>query len=407
MKIAIIVHRLTFKGGTQRQALELARNLLKKGHTVKLYAFEVDRKNTYTDLINGLDVITLSDYDPHRVESFLGFFTRPSYLAWWFKRNRNARRLAHLIDPDTDILNPHAFYVYAVSYYFKKEIRDIPAVWMLNTMTFRTWKFWRAKELNPDFSVSFFKKLFYRIMDWTELRLFINPHRIVVLNSINKALVQKYMGKEAIQVRTGADLNRFMYRAREGRRNKKARLFGVGALFEHRRFEDAIEAVKILNDRGYDVSLDIVGDTAQRSAYYEMLKKLVRKWDLGARVRFLGIISEEELVRVYQGHDIGVFPSILHPGNLATLEAMACGAPVIVSKGASLHEMLTDGENALLVNEKSSEDIAEAVEQLISHPELYRTLSKNGRRFVENNISWQKYAEAMESIFRVAASRNV
>lgn len=402
MKIAVIIHRLTFKGGTQRQALELARELKKLGHKVKLYVFEYDPVNTYTELLQGLDVVSLpTEYAPKKVEPFWVFFTRPSFLAWWFKRNRWSRRLAYLIDKDTDILNPHAFYVYAVSYYFKKEIKDVPAVWMLNTMTLRSWKFWRAGELNLDFRVPLPKRIFYRIMDWIELDTFIRPHRIVVLNSDNQRYVKEWMGKEAEVVRTGADLEKFKYKKREPLRAKPVRLLGVGALFEHRRYEDAIEAVKLLVQKGYDVYFGIVGDVNRKPEYYAKLSGLISNLNLQKQVKFLGVVSEEELLRLYYESDVGVFPSTLHPGNLATFEMMACGTPVIVSRGASTSELLTHEENAILVNPKEPQGIASAFEVLLNNPKLYLKLSKNGRSFIEKNLTWSQYAKSMLKIFEL------
>ncbi len=401
MKIAIIVHRLTFKGGTQRQALELAQELKKLGHWVKLYTFEYDPAETYTDLTKGLEVIVLKNYDPKYVEPFFGFFIRPSYLAWWFKRNRAARQLAHMIDQDTDVLNPHAFYVYAVSRYFKKEIRDIPSIWMLNTMTLRGWKFWRAKELDPSFRVSSLKRFFYRIMDFFEWFLFIRNQKITVLNKINQEYVRTWMGKEAVMVTLGGNAASFPYVPRHGIAGKNIALLCVGALFPHRRFEDAIEAVKMLVGLGYDPVLSIIG-TQTDKLYYEMLQRLVRDRGLEKRVVFCGTVSEEELRRLYRESDIGLFPSILHPGNLATFELMATGTPVVVSRGAATSALLTDRENAILVDPYASEEIRDAVLRLASDAKFYDALSRQGRKFVEEKITWARYARDMVCEFENA-----
>jgi len=102
-----------------------------------------------------------------------------------------------------------------------------------------------------------------------------------------------------------------------------------------------------------------------------------------------------------------VFPNHLQSWGLAVFEAMASGLPVVVSKSAGASEVLTDGENALLVNPKNPGEIAKAIQSLIDNPDLYRTLSKNGRDFVEQNISWVKYTDQMEDVFKRVMSKEL
>lgn len=408
MKIGLIAHRLTFKGGTQRQVLALAQELKKMGHAVKVYAFEYDPSYTYTELTRGLEVVSVPQYDPKIVEPFFGFFTRPSFLAWWYRRNRTARRLAHIIDPDTELLNPHGFYVYAVSAYFKKEVRDIPCIWSLNTMTLRTWKYWRYKALDPSFHVPWAKRLFYRVMDRIEVRKFIRPHEIVVLNSRNKEYVGQYIGKDACVVRIGTDAVKFAFRERTPPRDKTAKLLCIGSFFEHRRFEDAVEAVRtLIQEKGYDVRLRFVGDYAAHPVYFQKVKSLVDSYGLGDRIRFLGVVSEEDLRKNYYENDIGLFPSNITPGNAATFEMMACGMPTVVSRGAATSELLTHEDNTLLVDPQDPAALANAVARLIEDPALYGHISKAGRKFIEEKMGWGNYAHMMEEVFlRVAEKRN-
>ncbi len=78
---------------------------------------------------------------------------------------------------------------------------------------------------------------------------------------------------------------------------------------------------------------------------------------------------------------------------------MACGMPVIVSRTAGASEILTDGENALLVNPKKPQEIADAIERLVENPELYMRLSVKGRKFVEERMSWERSAHNLLALF--------
>ncbi len=78
---------------------------------------------------------------------------------------------------------------------------------------------------------------------------------------------------------------------------------------------------------------------------------------------------------------------------------MSCGIPLIISRGAAAIEVFTHRKNALFVNPKSPQEIAGAVETLFREPELYTALSRNARKFIEENLTWQKFADKMEKIF--------
>jgi glycosyltransferase involved in cell wall biosynthesis len=90
----------------------------------------------------------------------------------------------------------------------------------------------------------------------------------------------------------------------------------------------------------------------------------------------------------------------LQSWGLVVFEAMAMGLPVIVSETAGASEVLTDHENSIIVKPKDPKGIASAVQELIQKPELYKKLSREGRKFVEKNISWPRYTEDMLKIFQ-------
>ena len=90
---------------------------------------------------------------------------------------------------------------------------------------------------------------------------------------------------------------------------------------------------------------------------------------------------------------------------LAGMEAMASGKPVIVSKANGLAEVLTDGENALLVPPRSPLAIAEAIKRLIEVPLLASTIGEEGSRFVREHFSWQNQAQGIVTLFKEALDK--
>jgi len=388
MKIAIIVRKLNIKGGTQRQAVCLARELKKMGHKVKFYTF-IYSQDCYEDILKNFEIVCLSGHKTH-----------PNYFINLFFENKNSKKLASLIDKDTDILNPHDQVSYKVAAYFKKRIKKIPSAWMMNDMPTKTWSFWRDSQFDPDLKASFLKKFVYWLVDFYDYFKFIrHQDEIIVLDNRDRGWVKKYFKKDAVVIRSGLDLESNSYIERGSLQGKKVKLLMNGIFFPHRRFEDGILAVKILKDKNQDVELVITGDHKNNQKYYKKLVDLVDGLGLGGDVSFAGKVSDEEFKNYYEEGSIFIFPNHLQSWGLVVFEAIARGLPVIVSKTAGASEVLTDHENSILVEPKSPEEIAAAVEELVDNPDLYKKLSKEGRRFVEKNISWEKCAKRMLEIF--------
>ncbi|MBI1975582.1 MAG: glycosyltransferase family 4 protein [Candidatus Vogelbacteria bacterium] len=372
MKIAILIRRLNVRGGAQRQALWLARCLIERGHAVTLYTFIYDKANCYEELLYGMRVI----------------------------EQYGERELASRIENGTEVVNPHGEEVYRTAALYKKAHPHVRSIWMMNDMATRYPSYLRAREVDQSIMASRVKVFAYRLLDWRERALFIAPQDdIVVLDERDRAWVMQYYRKEAEVVRSGICVTEFPFTLRALRRERPLKALAVGILFAHRRFEDLIVAVNILKSKGYDMTLSIVGGDADLR-YKERLVSLIASLHLENTVTLLGAVSGKELLGAYAGHDVFVFPSHLQSWGIAVFEAMASGMPVIVSRTAGASEVLTDGENALLVSPKSPSEIAAAIEQLFNKPELTPTLSKAGRKFVEENISWGQYTERMLDIFR-------
>jgi len=79
-----------------------------------------------------------------------------------------------------------------------------------------------------------------------------------------------------------------------------------------------------------------------------------------------GLVSDDDLVRLYQTASATVFPSLWEGFGLPPVEAMACGCPVVVSRGTSLPEVC--GDAARYVDPLSPADIASGIEDVLRNP---------------------------------------
>jgi len=115
----------------------------------------------------------------------------------------------------------------------------------------------------------------------------------------------------------------------------------------------------------------------------------------GVELRILNNISDQELRELHNKAQMVVFMPLMEPFGLVTIEAMACGAPVIVSNEGGPREVVQDGINGLLA-ERTPESIAAAILRLQQDPELCSSISKRALKDVAK-YNWEQAAKQLEA----------
>lgn len=139
-------------------------------------------------------------------------------------------------------------------------------------------------------------------------------------------------------------------------------------------------------------TLEIAGAGDYRPA----LERLVASLDLGARVRFLGRISEAEKLRLLRRSWGLVFASPKEGWGITNLEAAASGTPVVASNSPGIRESVRHGETGYLVRHGDVAALGDAMTRLAGSIELVRRLGAQGRRFAET-FTWERAAEQTEA----------
>jgi len=106
------------------------------------------------------------------------------------------------------------------------------------------------------------------------------------------------------------------------------------------------------------------------------LADCIERYRLTARVHFTGVVPEAQFPSLYRGAQALVFPSLYEGFGLPLLEAMACGTPVVTSNITAMPEVA--GDAALLVDPASVDQIARAMERIVSDTSLRRQLREKG-----------------------------
>jgi UDP-glucose:(heptosyl)LPS alpha-1,3-glucosyltransferase len=128
------------------------------------------------------------------------------------------------------------------------------------------------------------------------------------------------------------------------------------------------------------------------------LRHLVADGGLEDRVKFVGRTSEPN--RYYAAADCFVLPTRYDTFSLATLEAMASGLPVIVTRAAGVSELLTDGLDSIILQDPADVgQLARQLSRLMADDRLRKTLGEEARKAAEE-LSWEKVAERTLAVYR-------
>ena len=115
-------------------------------------------------------------------------------------------------------------------------------------------------------------------------------------------------------------------------------------------------------------------------------------------IHFLGRVSDEELVRLYNEASCFVFPSLYEGFGLPPLEAMACGCPVLVSDIPVEREVC--GDAALYFNPLEPSEILHTITQYLNDADVIKeTMRRKGYENV-TRFSWEKSAEVLIKIVK-------
>jgi glycosyltransferase involved in cell wall biosynthesis len=177
------------------------------------------------------------------------------------------------------------------------------------------------------------------------------------------------------------------------------RLLCVARLIERKGQRHLIDAVKGLVDQGIEVTLDLVGTGDARAAYEAQVQAL----GMEGRVRFLGYVPREEIGHHYAAAHVFVLASFNEGMSVATLEAMAAGLPVVVTRTGGTAELVEEGVNGLAFDWGDVEGLVGRLARLARDRALARAMGE-GSRARAALFSWEAAAERYLEMFAELAT---
>jgi colanic acid/amylovoran biosynthesis glycosyltransferase len=178
-------------------------------------------------------------------------------------------------------------------------------------------------------------------------------------------------------------------------------LISVGRLLPIKGHKWGIKAVSLLKKWGYKVKYSIVGEGNE----YENLKNLVSTLKLEKEVFLLGQRNQNEVKELLQKADAFLMTSSVdgqgrrEAQGVVTLEAQACGLPVVAFRSGGIPFTLEENETGFLSDEEDFEDMARNIEKMMLNDGLLEEMSSKARLFVEKMFSNEKNKAQMATIY--------
>ena len=187
-------------------------------------------------------------------------------------------------------------------------------------------------------------------------RFKVNPEKIEVINcGVGKEFVKK--SQEEIS---------YLYERFNIPKNKKILMY-VGNLKPHKNLERLLEAYSKIEKKDETV-LVLVGKAFEK---YNVLEDKEKSLNIEKNVIHTGIVTQDELVDLYNLADLFIFPSLYEGFGLPVLESLACGTPVICSNTSSIPEVGAD--KVVYFNPLDIDEIAREIDKNIYSKENFNT----------------------------------
>lgn len=174
------------------------------------------------------------------------------------------------------------------------------------------------------------------------------------------------------------------------------RLLFIGAFGFRKGARILIEAMKIFQDRGENIILDVIGET-------DDVNELLEEYKL-TNIKFHGTLVYDDLVKFLSNRDIFVFPTFVEGSARAAMEAMGAGIPVITTANCGIP--IENEKTGIVIEHNDINSLISGIEKLIKDDNLRALVAKNAIELIGTEYTWDNYANNLKDFYsRILSER--
>jgi glycosyltransferase involved in cell wall biosynthesis len=224
-------------------------------------------------------------------------------------------------------------------------------------------------------------------------------HIIVVSNSTKQDLMNlfKISSEKISLIYEGVDNSKYYPRKMKEKGNKFT-IGYIGGLSKRKNVDFILKLAKEFKNNK-KILFKIAGKGPEKTR----LEKLSKNMNLN-NVKFVGFVPEENLNKFYNSLDLFIFPSFYEGFGLPVLEAMACGAPVIVSNKGALPEIVNNA--GIIIDIENLEKSARRIREIIKDEKLLKGLREKGIKR-SKKFNWNSCVKNHLKIYRRVYEKNI
>jgi glycosyltransferase involved in cell wall biosynthesis len=189
-------------------------------------------------------------------------------------------------------------------------------------------------------------------------------------------------------VRNAVDINEFS----PGQTNGKSLLY-IGRFVHNNGIQDLLAALPLILDSHSDAEVHLVGS----GPLEEDVQKSIQSSGLSGSVTTYDYV--DDISEMYDLASVFCRPSYSEGLPLTMLEAMASGVPPVVTGISGVPEVVTDHETGVLLEPGNPDEVAQAVIELFDDTDLRKRLSKNARKYMTENLTWEQRTERIMEVY--------
>ncbi len=165
-----------------------------------------------------------------------------------------------------------------------------------------------------------------------------------------------------------------------GQKPKIKTVMYLGAITIDKGIDQALQVFSILSKRG-KFNFWVAGRAGDR--YIDYLREEIKRLGISRRFKFYGFVDENKKFELLSKAHVFINPSVLEGWGLVNIEANSVGTPVVAYNSLGLVDSVKDSVSGIIVKRNTPQELAEAVDKIISDKNLYKRLQKGA-------ISWSR-----------------
>lgn len=231
--------------------------------------------------------------------------------------------------------------------------------------------------------------MLYRRILATLDRRNVNAATLILVNSaFSRESLFRVYGVSARVCYLGVDIRLFQHLTLP----REKFVLSVGALTANKGFDFVIQSLALIDSTERPELVLVSNHVDPREQSY--LTELAR--NLAVEVRFLQMLSDSQLVTLYNQAAATVYAPVMEPFGFVPLESMACATPVVGVFEGGVRESVASGVTGVLTPRDPAE-FADAIQRVHSNPIWARELGENGVSQVRQYWTWQATQSRVES----------